>query len=171
MASVSTVVTRGFRAVVNLLLTRGFGIGAAAPALTPGAYLWSREPGRFLWSREPGRYLTMPATAAPYDFLGTFYLSTGGTTGDVRRLGVRFANREEIVAGETLSGTPTASVEGNPASPVISAVAYSGTNLLFTVTVGAATAAGLYVVRFHAESSGGAKWEPWAYLKLEDTTP
>lgn len=181
-------------AILNLL---GMGGGSAATVdLHPSFGRWAAEPGR---GREPvefgrgrvlveaGRGLDMPNGNA--EWVGTYYLPTGGTNGGKRRFFLYFGNMEELLAtgsgggGETLSGTPTVTVTGTPTNPAITSVAYNTTTmtvrlngqvvtaaaytlLLFTVAAGTA-AAGDYTLNFHAETSGGAILEPTATLTLE----
>lgn len=132
--------------------------------------------------------------ATAYEWAGTFFLPTGGTSGGKRRFALYFGGMEEIaVSSETLSGTPTVTVtaqDGQTVLPVVSNVAYNvapmtvvvngrsitaaaGTVLLFTVTANTGApsntvaASGDYTLTFHAETTGGYILEPTATLTLE----
>jgi hypothetical protein len=179
-------------------LPRAFGWSVTLTAPTPtarvGAYLWSREPGRFLscpepgarlWSREAGRFLTMPANAGPYDWIGKRHLPCGGLAGGMRQLGIYFGNMEEILGGETLTGTPVVTVGGSPAYPAITSPAVNaapvtiidngrtitaavGTLVTFFANAGTADE-GEFTVSVHVATTGGAVYEPIFTLVLEDS--
>lgn len=105
----------------------------------------------------------MPRSETDPWFIGTYNLPTR-TVGGKRRFAVSLREAEEILAGETLNGTPTATCTPTGAGcPVISDVAYNGYDLEFTVDV-AGVAVGEYVLDFLAYTTGGAQLPPWGKL-------
>lgn len=129
MASPSTVLTLGYGTFGDVNLVPTLGYGSLVTVDPPGEALTAFDCGRFLGAGGGRQYLDA------LDDCGRFLMagrcSWAGTlclkVGEVRLLGIDFAEMEEVEGGATLTGTPTVEMVDAGSGVTITGAAVSGT--------------------------------------------